>query len=94
MLLGGSVKQADKREYGFAELQQKPEGVFKGITNFHLDDHGDSIVKLPKGFQLLATTNNTPIAAATFPQKNLYGLRFHPEVEHTAKVKRYLGIFC
>ncbi|MFH0729223.1 MAG: glutamine-hydrolyzing GMP synthase [Pseudomonadota bacterium] len=94
--LGGSVKQADKREYGFAELKlKKPEGVFKGITETSTCwmSHGDSIVKLPKGFQLLATTENTPIAAAAHPKKNLYGLQFHPEVEHTAEGQKMLRNF-
>jgi GMP synthase (glutamine-hydrolysing) len=94
--LGGSVKQADKREYGFAGLRlKKPEGVFKGITKTSTCwmSHGDSIVKLPKGFQILATTDNTPIAAAAHPKKNLYGLQFHPEVEHTAEGQKMLRNF-
>jgi GMP synthase (glutamine-hydrolysing) len=94
--LGGSVTQADKREYGFAELKLKRgEGVFKGIANSSTCwmSHGDSIAKLPKGFKILALTDNTPIAATVHPKKNLYGLQFHPEVDHTAEGQKMLRNF-
>lgn len=94
--LGGSVKQAKKREYGFATLTLKqPTGVLQGISPASTCwmSHGDSIDNLPSGFQILAATDNTPIAAAVHTQKNLYGLQFHPEVEHTAEGKRMLKNF-
>lgn len=94
--LGGSVKQAKKREYGFAALTLKqPTGVLQGISPASACwmSHGDSIDKLPQGFRILAATDNTPIAAAVHPRKNLYGLQFHPEVEHTAEGKRMLKNF-
>lgn len=94
--LGGSVTQADKREYGFAELKlKKEEGVFKGITKISTCwmSHGDSIAKLPKGFKILAVTDNTPIAATVHPKKNLFGLQFHPEVDHTAEGQKMLRNF-
>ena len=94
--LGGTVKKAEKREYGFAELViGKPEGVFEGIdkkTSCWMS-HGDSIKKLPRGFKTTASTKNTKIAAIADFQKKLYGLQFHPEVEHTAKGKQMLRNF-
>ncbi len=88
--LGGVVKSARKREYGFAELSiKKQTGLFKNMDRKTQTwmSHGDSIQKLPKGFVITATTSNTPIAAAQNYRKRLYGLQFHPEVEHTPKGK-------
>ena len=94
--LGGTVKRARKREYGFAELKIKKEArLFKGVekkTNTWMS-HGDSIEKLPRGFQITASTENTRIAATVHPKKNLYGLQFHPEVQHTSRGQTMLRNF-
>ncbi len=94
--LGGVVERADKREYGFADLYIKQEkGLFEnlgGSTSCWMS-HGDSIVKLPKGFVTTASTDNTPIAATANSDKQLYGLQFHPEVAHTPKGRRMLDNF-
>lgn len=94
--LGGSVRQAEKREYGFAELTiKKQDGLFKGIDKKSKCwmSHGDSIEKLPKGFIITASTENTKIAATAHNKKNLYGFQFHPEVIHTPKGKTMLRNF-
>jgi GMP synthase (glutamine-hydrolysing) len=94
--LGGTVEKANKREYGFAELKViAPEGLFKtihGKTTTWMS-HGDSITKLPKGFKITASTDNTRYAAAVHRKKHLYGLQFHPEVHHTTKGKAMLRNF-
>jgi len=94
--LGGVVKAAQKREYGFAELKLKKQtDLFKDIpakTQTWMS-HGDSIQKLPKGFVATARTGNTPIAAAENHRRRLYGLQFHPEVEHTPKGKSMINRF-
>ena len=60
--------------------------------------HGDSIKKLPPGFVAIGSTENTPIAAAANAEKKLYGLQFHPEVEHTPGgreiIKNFLFDIC
>ena len=94
--LGGTVEKAKKREYGFAELNvQKPEGLLKGTEGKTTTwmSHGDSITKLPKGFEITASTENTKFAAAVNVKKHLYGLQFHPEVHHTTKGKTMLRNF-
>lgn len=94
--LGGSVERAGKREYGFAELSiKKQEDVLKdtGKSTRCWMSHGDSIKKLPEGFIVTASTGNTAIAATVHKNKRLYGLQFHPEVEHTALGKKMLGNF-
>ncbi|MDX9787769.1 MAG: glutamine-hydrolyzing GMP synthase [Desulfobacterales bacterium] len=94
--LGGNVIRANKREYGFAELQLKSqEGVFRGIPQAATCwmSHGDSIADLPEGFKILAATENTEIAAAGHPRKKLFAFQFHPEVEHTVHGKKMLHNF-
>nr|WP_318655898.1 glutamine-hydrolyzing GMP synthase [Pseudanabaena yagii] len=85
--LGGTVERADRGEYGKAELQiDDPTdlltNVDTGITMWM--SHGDSVVDLPKGFEVLAHTANTPCAAIADHVKKLYGVQFHPEVVHSA----------
>jgi GMP synthase (glutamine-hydrolysing) len=94
--LGGEVVRAEKREYGFAELQiRRPEGIFAGIekkTRCWMS-HGDTIGRLPKGFRVTASTPNTKVAAAEHQARHFYGLQFHPEVIHTPEGKKMLGNF-
>lgn len=94
--LGGSVRQAEKREYGFAELNIKKDlGIFKGIekkTDCWMS-HGDSMEKAPAGFAIAASTENTKAAAIVNSSKKFYGFQFHPEVQHTSKGKLMLKNF-
>lgn len=55
--------------------------------------HGDAVEKLPRGFKITASTENTKIAATAHVKKNLFGLQFHPEVVHTPKGKTILRNF-
>lgn len=94
--LGGKVAKADKREYGFAQLQVgKTEGLFDQVPELTpcWMSHGDSITALPEGFHPTAFTDNTPFAAAADSIRRFYGLQFHPEVEHTPKGKQILKNF-
>jgi GMP synthase (glutamine-hydrolysing) len=94
--LGGKVKRAQKREYGFAGLRTKEAtGMFYGIeqeTKCWMS-HGDMVGRLPKGFRVTASTANTRVAATENSRKRFYGLQFHPEVVHTPKGKRMLNNF-
>lgn len=94
--LGGNVKQARKREYGFAELEvTRQDALFQKIPprSQVWMSHGDSISQLPPGFCVTAATDNTPIAAMADDRRRLYGLQFHPEVAHTSKGKQILHNF-
>lgn len=94
--LGGSVQKADKREYGFAELNIKRQsGILASIAKRSQVwmSHGDSITQLPAGFTATAVTDNTPVAAMANARRRFYGLQFHPEVEHTLKGKEILHNF-
>ena len=94
--LGGTVRQAQKREYGFAELNVKySQNLFENVASPTpcWMSHGDSIEKIPRGFKIMASTANTKIAAMAYPAKDLYGLQFHPEVQHTPEGNRMLRNF-
>jgi len=97
--LGGKVERSSKREYGRAILhQQKEDALLKNLlpASQVWMSHGDSILELPNGFEILATTDSIPVAA--FKQndngvKPLYGLQFHPEVYHSIEGKKILHNF-
>ena len=94
--LGGTVKGAEKREYGFAELiVKKSDGLFEGVSKKSTCwmSHGDSIGRLPIGFKTSASTANTKVAAAVHPKKKLFGVQYHPEVVHTQMGKKMLRNF-
>ncbi|MDD4178719.1 MAG: glutamine-hydrolyzing GMP synthase [Candidatus Margulisbacteria bacterium] len=99
--LGGSVKPGKKREYGRTELFIDDQtDIFAGFAKQIICwmSHGDSIAKLPKGFKMLAHTQNTPLAAIGDHERKLYGVQFHPEVVHTDRgteiIKNFVYVVC
>jgi len=85
-LLGGKVVSG-RKEYGPASLK---------ISNFKFQisnelpkqfivwmSHGDEVVKIPKGFRTLGYTEHVPFAFLENAKKKIFGVQFHPEVEHT-----------
>ena len=98
--LGGNVKKSEKSEYGHARLiMTKETPLLAGVKeNTCWMSHGDSIEKLPEGFVAIGSTENTPIAATSHTEKKLYGLQFHPEVNHTpdgpAIMRNFLFDIC
>lgn len=96
---GGRVEKSNKREYGRASMviNDKQDVLLHGVSaqSQVWMSHGDSILELPEGFDVLATTDNIPVAA--FIHKNdanpLYGLQFHPEVYHSTEGKLILKNF-
>ncbi len=97
MLEGGRVHPTTQREYGHVALHVKNSAapVFAGVPPCFSAwmSHGDKIDALPIGFQTLAHTSNSPIAAMGHPEKAFYGLQFHPEVEHTKDENQILRNF-
>ncbi|NNL64960.1 MAG: glutamine-hydrolyzing GMP synthase [Myxococcales bacterium] len=86
-LLGGLVEKADDREYGRAVLKfEKAEGLFAGLEGCERKvwmSHGDRVLRLPEGFQVIATSESSPFAAIAHGEKPLFGVQFHPEVVHS-----------
>lgn len=94
-MLGGRVERADKREYGKAEISLKDSKLFEGIENETVCwmSHTDFIDKVPDGFEVTASTSSCPTAAYENAEKRLYGVQFHPEVNHTPRGKDMLKNF-
>ena len=94
--LGGKVERTTKREYGLATLNViNSSGIFSGVDTDTpcWMSHGDVTSKLPGGFAITASTENTRIAAAENHKRRLYGLQFPPEVAHTPEGKSMLRNF-
>jgi GMP synthase (glutamine-hydrolysing) len=95
-LLGGEVAPSPSREYGKAELLiDDKSDLFQGVEGKTTAwmSHGDKVVKLPSGFEVIAHTANSPFAALRNKEKRLFGVQFHPEVIHTVEGKRILANF-
>jgi GMP synthase (glutamine-hydrolysing) len=94
--LGGDVLPADRREYGPASVTiTRDDGLFAGLDRDQpvWMSHGDSITRLPEGFQATAQTDSTPYAGLVDPVRRLYGIQFHPEVVHTPRGRDLLRNF-
>lgn len=83
--LGGKVESAETSEYGKAEVEYSPSLLTKNIPSKAICwmSHTDRITSLPKGFKLIAKSENCPYAAFGDEKRNIYGVQFHPEVNHT-----------
>ena len=55
--------------------------------------HGDKIVAIPLGFEVIATSPGSPFAAIADEARRFYGVQFHPEVAHTPRGARILSNF-
>jgi GMP synthase (glutamine-hydrolysing) len=107
--LGGNATSAEKAEFGFAQIRARNQSkLLTGIkdkinTNGHgllnvWMSHGIEVTKLPPGFELIASSENCPIAGFANQDKNYYGLQFHPEVTHTKQgvniLERFITNIC
>ncbi|MGH1478206.1 MAG: glutamine-hydrolyzing GMP synthase [Geminicoccales bacterium] len=89
--LGGKVEIGHHREFGRAFINiQAPSPLFDGAFDVGTSEqvwmsHGDKIVALPPGFEVIAVSEGSPFAAIADEQRKIYGVQFHPEVVHTPK---------
>ncbi|MBM7871903.1 GMP synthase (glutamine-hydrolyzing) [Clostridium pascui] len=94
--LGGNVKSPDKREYGKTDVKlDKTCLLFDGIEENESCwmSHTDYVEVAPEGFRIVGTTTQTPVAAMEHVERKIYGVQFHPEVEHTPFGKKMLSNF-
>ena len=85
-MLGGQVGKSKQREFGHSTLKISKKGkLFSGIpkTLRVWNSHGDRLEKLPKGFEPIASTENSPYATIQDAKRDFYGMQFHPEVAHS-----------
>ena len=88
---GGKIKKSLSREYGFAKIKIYNNSKiipreWKGKAVNVWMSHGDHVSQIPRGFKVLAKSNNDIISIIANEKEKLFGLQFHPEVHHT-----YLG---
>lgn len=86
---GGEVEQSKIREYGRANLNKIDLSniLMKGMTPGCQVwmSHGDTILSLPPGFQIIASTSDVEIAGYQHEQEHVFGIQFHPEVYHSVE---------
>ena len=101
--LGGVVQASLTREFGYAKLLlTENSGLFATVKTQPSEQpfldvwmsHGDKVTQVPPEFKILATTDNTDIAAMVNEHKKWYGLQFHPEVTHTPQGNTILHQFA
>ena len=102
--LGGNANSAEKAEFGFAQARARNHSEILHNISDEINSaghslldvwmsHGIEVTKLPKDFNLIASTDNCPIAGFANEKKHYYGLQFHPEVTHTKQGKAILDRF-
>jgi GMP synthase (glutamine-hydrolysing) len=99
--LGGRVERAERGEYGKASVHiDDPTDLLTNVDEGAVMwmSHGDSVVTMPPGFEILAHTDNTPCAAIADHERKLYGVQFHPEVVHSiggmALIRNFVYHIC
>ena len=92
---GGKVESISEREYGRKQIRVVPSILFKGLDEEQevFMSHGDQIVSLPSSFRVTSSSNTCPIASYEDINKGLYGVQFHPEVEHSIHGQEMLKNF-
>ncbi|KZX82275.1 glutamine-hydrolyzing GMP synthase [Oleiphilus sp. HI0009] len=102
--LGGRVESSEVREFGYAQIEVVGNSRLFADVRDHLGEngeslldvwmsHGDKVVEIPEGFELMALTPSCPVAGMCDESRNFFGVQFHPEVTHTLQGKRILEHF-
>tara|TARA_B100000989_G_scaffold45905_1_gene29495 strand:- start:1 stop:1563 length:1563 start_codon:yes stop_codon:yes gene_type:complete len=98
-LNGGTVKHSKHREFGLANIFKKKNSLlikdlFRKKKSIRVwMSHADQVSKLPKNFQVIASSQNSKFAVIENRLKNYFGVQFHPEVTHTENGKKLLSNF-
>ena len=94
---GGVVEGSEEKEFGYAKVHLTGKSdLFSQIDKDELDvwmSHGDKIQSLAPNFHAIAHTSSTPYAACEHKELPVFGVQFHPEVEHTADGRELLSQF-
>ena len=97
---GGKVMRSEKREYGKAMLETQTSNEFWKDVSTESQvwmSHGDTIMEIPEGFEILANTDSIPVAAFASKENHfdhpVYCIQFHPEVTHSLEGSNILRNF-
>ena len=94
--LGGEVLGSSKREFGRQSISvQLARDIFEGISGHTVVwmSHGDSVTRMPSGFEVYAHTDTCPIAAMGDTSRGFFCVQFHPEVTHTVRGREVIESF-
>ena len=84
---GGKIEPSKVPEFGKIELTllKEDDMLFEGVSKKSIvwESHNDEVTVSPKDFEILGESESCKIQAMHHKEKPLYGLQFHPEVEHT-----------
>lgn len=100
LMMNGKVESASTSEYGKAEVTYSRSPLTKSMPEKAICwmSHTDRITQLPDGFERIAYSDNCPYAAFGNDEKKIYGVQFHPEVNHTqfgqTLLKNFLYEIC
>ena len=94
---GGEVSPAPSREYGRAMLTVKraDDPLMKGMperTQVWMS-HGDTITRIPEGYESIASTDDVELAAYRIAGEPTWAIQFHPEVYHSTDGTQLLKNF-
>ncbi|WP_413354287.1 glutamine-hydrolyzing GMP synthase [Microbacterium sp. 1P06AB] len=94
--LGGEVANTGLREYGATDATIVTDNVLlegQPVDQNVWMSHGDQVSAAPAGFEVLARTAATPVAAFADNVRKLYGVQWHPEVKHSDHGQRVIENF-
>ena len=92
----GPAHDASLAEYGRTECEVDTSSLlFDGIEQNTIVwmSHNDYITRVPAGFKSIGHSVKCPYGAMADESRKLYGVQFHPEVNHTARGFDMLGNF-
>jgi GMP synthase (glutamine-hydrolysing) len=94
--LGGQVQGAEVGEFGRSQLTVHETGRLLAGTPSEQScwmSHRDTVFAPPPGFDALASSTASPVAAFEDTERGIYGIQFHPEVVHTPYGQQVLDTF-
>ncbi len=94
--LGGIVDKSLEREYGRSIFSlEKESALTKNLPSKSIVwmSHGDIVKSVPEGFEIIGTSEHSPVCAIENIEKKIYGLQFHPEVYHTEQGEQIIRNF-
>jgi GMP synthase (glutamine-hydrolysing) len=96
---GGEIKTSKLQEFGKSYINfSKDSEITKNMKSNSVMwmNHGDEVIKLPKGFDIIISTKNCEIAGMENKEQKIYSVQFHPEVSHSEEgdilLKNFISI--